>query len=376
MYIKKLKLTDFRNYDSLELDVSPGVNVIYGKNGQGKTNILEAMFLCSIGKSFRTSHDIEMIKNDKKSFLIEINIGDNLYGSVSVKYDNKKSKIICVDGACIPKMRFLMGKLVGVMFSPEDMRLISDGPSQRRKFIDMAICQLSSIYYHALLMYNKTVKEKNILLSAHDVGKIDKIFLSAYNDALAEYGSLIIFERIKFIKSLAVYAEESHRFITDKNENIKINYIPSFAAVFSDKDIKENTVKKNIRELLCSELNSEKNVCRETERRKCLIGPHRDDFDIVINNVNLKQYGSQGQKRTAVIAIKLAELSIMREITGRTPVLFLDDVMSELDGMRKKKLVECLGGVQTFITCTDKDIAGDFENEGSAVNYINAEILR
>lgn len=375
MFIEAVKLKNFRNYDSLDLKLSPAVNVIYGKNGQGKTNILEAMFLCAVGKSFRTPHDGEMIQHDKENFSVEIKIGDNLFGSVSVKYDRKKAKVICVDGACIPKMRFLMGKLVGVMFSPENMRLVSDGPAERRKFLDMAICQLGAGYYHALLMYNKAVKEKNILLSDSMHKNIDKISLSVYNETLAEYGSVILFERLKFIEKLAHYAAIRHQFITDKNEELLIRYTPS-CDFLKEKNMVPDMTREKIRAIFYEQLSSDITAARERDRGRCLIGPHRDDFDLILSDISLKQYGSQGQKRTAVIAVKLAELAIMQEITGRTPVLFLDDVMSELDIARKGKLVECLEGVQTFITCTDRDVAGDFEKVDPNVRYINAENLR
>jgi len=360
--------------------MDPGINVIYGKNGQGKTNILEALFLCAIGKSFRTNHDVEMIKNGEKEFFAEVHIEDNLFSKISVRYDRKKSKIICVDGACISKMRFLMGKLVGVMFSPEDMRLVSDGPSQRRKFIDIAVCQLSSSYYHSLLMYNKSVKEKNYLLQMEKNGK-NRISIDVYNEALAEYGSIIYCERIAFLEKLSFYAAESHKNLSEKNEELLVKYLPacSFLANTNiyelsktDKKVLKEEIKKNLYEELCSE----KNVSRETEQRKTLLGPHRDDFDIFFNGVNLKQYGSQGQKRTAVISIKHAELQIMKEITGRTPILFLDDVMSELDSERKKKIVECFKDVQTFITCADRDIVEFLNKSQLSANFINAENLR
>ena len=381
MFIRKIVLKNFRNYDSLELSAAPGINVIYGKNGQGKTNILEALFLCAIGKSFRTSHDVEMIKNGKKEYFVEVYIEDNLFSKISVRYDRKKSKIICVDGACISKMRFLMGKLVGVMFSPEDMRLVSDGPSQRRKFIDIAICQLSSSYYHALLMYNKAVKEKNSLLMTADLRKMNRVTLDVYNEAIAEYGSIIYCERLYFINRLSHYAAESHKFISEKNEELCVKYLPScnYLVNFNyncEQNVNKNIIKEDIKRNLYSELCSEKNVSRETEQRKSLIGPHRDDFDVFFNGVNLKQYGSQGQKRTAVISVKHAELQIMKEITGRTPILFLDDVMSELDSDRKKKIVECFKDVQTFITCADHDIVEFLNKSDISANFINAEFLK
>lgn len=376
MYIEAVQLENFRNYEALSLSFSPSVNVIYGKNGQGKTNLLEAMFLCAVGKSFRTPHDSEMIRYKEDSFSVGIQIEENLFGKISVKYDRKKAKIICIDGVCIPKMRFLMGKLVGVMFSPEDLRLVSDGPSERRKFLDMAICQLGAGYYHALLMYNKAVKEKNALLSEAYRKPVDSISLAVYNETMAEYGSYITYERFCFLDRLASYAAERHRFITEENEELLIRYQPSCAFFKEDAQSHDGVSRDALRESLYAQLSSAETAVREKERGRCLVGPHRDDFDFLLKNISLKQYGSQGQKRTAVVAVKLAELSIMQKITGRIPVLFLDDVMSELDLTRKGKLIECLEGVQTFITCTDRDVAGDFEKATGKVRYINAETLR
>lgn len=380
MFIKKLKVSNFRNYGEMELSAAPGINVIYGKNGLGKTNIIEAMFLCAIGKSFRAAHNNEMIKIGEEKLSVEIKIEDNLFSSINMTYDKNKSKTIKVDGVYISKMSFLMGKLVAVMFSPETMKIVSEGPSYRRKFMDIALCQLSSSYYNALMMYNKALKEKKALLNESDYGNVNKLALEVYNETIAEYGALIYCERIKFIDMVSRFAAESHKFISSENEKLSIKYLPECIAVKNIvnnyEEFKEKISKSYIKECLLNELNSERNVSRETERRACLIGPHLDEFDVFINGVNLKVFGSQGQKRTAVISIKYAELQIMKMVTGRVPVLFLDDVMSELDLDRKKKLMECVSGVQTFITCADNDVVNYFEKNEINVNYINVEKLK
>jgi DNA replication and repair protein RecF len=380
LFIKKLKLNNFRNYNNLELETAPGINVIYGKNGLGKTNIVEAMFLCAIGKSFRTSNTSELIKFGEEKLYVEVNIEDNLFSSIKMNYDKKKQKSIKVDGVYISKMSFLMGKLIAVMFSPENMKMISEGPSYRRKFMDIALCQLSAAYYNALLMYNKALKEKKALLCDVEYGKkVNKLSLEVYNETLAEYGAVIYYERIKFIDMIGKYAADSHKYISGDNEELRVKFMPESNAVkmFVNNYEKNNNIsKEEIKKEFLKELNSEKNVSRETERRSCLIGPHLDDIEIFLNDINLKNFGSQGQKRTAVVSIKHAELQIMKTITGRVPVLFLDDVMSELDVERKKRLMECVSGVQTFITCADNDIVSYFEKNEINVNYIDVEKLK
>lgn len=372
MFITELNLSNFRNYEKLNISLDSGINIIYGKNGYGKTNILESMFLCCIGKSFRTNHDVEMIKSGEQKFDVKVKLSDNLFGSIEVSYDKNKSKVVIVDGVCINKLRLLMGKMHGILFSPETLSLINDGPSERRKFMDVALCQLSGNYYYSLIMYNKAVQEKNALLSDR-FSSVDKISLDVYNEQLADFGSFIIASRYNYMKKINEFASELYNEISDSSEKIGIKYVTNSSNILkSNEEFDINKLKSD----LYDEISSERNISREKDLGRCIIGPHRDDFETVLNDFSLKSFGSQGQKRSAAVAMKIAEIEIMKEKSGKTPILFLDDVLSELDNMRKNKIIELTKNYQTFITCTDRDVAEDLLKKKENVKYINVEQLR
>jgi DNA replication and repair protein RecF len=352
--VDSLYLKDFRNYNNFKINFDSGVNVICGKNGLGKTNLLEAMFLCAVGKSFRTSKDAELIKNDKEKYEVGITIKNDINKSVYITYDSKGERSIKINRLYIRKMRHLMGTLMAVVFAPEDLMLISGGPSSRRKFMDISLSQLSQSYYYDLVVYNRLINQKNVYLKKR---KTDKIQIEVFNEQIAEVGSRIIFERLKFVEKINEFSGEIHKFITESKENLEIKYNCSFKTEESDTE----SIRKSFLEVLNN------NYERERDREFCLFGPHKDDIDIFLNEENLKMFGSQGQKRTAVISMKIAELKLMEDVTGRKPVLFLDDVLSELDKKRQEKLLHFIGKIQTFITCTEFDI--DINNLN--VNLIN-----
>ena len=358
MEVSSLSVVNFRNYDSFKIDFESGVNVICGRNGLGKTNLLEAMFLCAVGKSFRSSKDIELIKRDKNKYEVGIAIKNDINESIYMTYDRKKERSIKINGIYIRKMRHLMGNFTAVVFAPEDLLLVTSGPSSRRKFMDISLSQLTTSYYHDLVNYNRVVNQKNIYLKNR---KIDSLALDVFNEQLSQIGSRIIYERIKFIKRINHFGKEIHSFITDGKECISIKYSCSIKGADSVEEA--DMIKEMYYKVLCD------NKEREKERECCLFGPHKDDIDIYLGENDLKVYGSQGQKRTAVISIKIAELKLMEEYTGRKPVLFLDDVLSELDKERKKKLMSFIKDIQTFITCTDIDV----EDKDLNVNIIDLE---
>ena len=211
MEVSSLFLKDFRNYDNYRINFNSGLNVICGKNGLGKTNLLEAMFLCAVGKSFRTSKDSELIKLDKEKYEVGINIKDDINESVYITYDKKRERSIKINGLYIRKMRHLMGTFMAVIFAPEDLMLISGGPAARRKFMDISLSQLSQSYYYDLVVYNKIVNQKNVYLKKN---KIDKLQIEVLNEQIADTGSRIIFERLKFIKKINEFSGEIHKFIT------------------------------------------------------------------------------------------------------------------------------------------------------------------
>jgi len=342
-----LQLENFRNYKDLDINFSENLNVIHGNNGLGKTNILEALFLCASGKSHRTNKDIELINYEKKNFTVTIAIEKDISSDIQIIYNRDRQKIIKVNGLCVRKTGQLLGNLLAVLFSPEDMMLINEGPSQRRKFIDIAISQLKPSYYFDLQQYNKIVSQKNALLREVKRNPKNKETIEVWNANIVEYGSKIIYARINFIKKLAEIAKEKHMYITDQKECLNIEYINSFEIndILSITEIED--IKFEFSNILV------KYLSKELEREQCLFGPHRDEVNFILDGTDLKKYGSQGQKRTAILASKISELEIMLSQTGRTPILLLDDVLSELDKDRQFKLLKYASTVQTFITSVD-----------------------
>jgi len=347
LIISRLQLENFRNYKDLDINFSENLNVIHGNNGLGKTNILEALFLCASGKSHRTNKDIELINYEKKNFTVTIAIEKDISSDIQIIYNRDRQKIIKVNGLCVRKTGQLLGNLLAVLFSPEDMMLINEGPSQRRKFIDIAISQLKPSYYFDLQQYNKIVSQKNALLREVKRNPKNKETIEVWNANIVEYGSKIIYARINFIKKLAEIAKEKHMYITDQKECLNIEYINSFEIndILSITEIED--IKFEFSNILV------KYLSKELEREQCLFGPHRDEVNFILDGTDLKKYGSQGQKRTAILASKISELEIMLSQTGRTPILLLDDVLSELDKDRQFKLLKYASTVQTFITSVD-----------------------
>lgn len=362
-----LKVENFRNYQALEINFCDGINIFQGLNGQGKTNLLESIYICSVGKSFRTAKDIEMINHENDSFSVRVNIKNDITDSIYIRYDKKKQKAIAVNGLYLRKSGQLMGALLCVLFCPEDMQILSDGPSQRRRFLDISISQLNPLYYYDLQQYSKLIIQKNIQLKQIKMNPKTKDMLYVWNDQIADYGSRIIAERINFIDNLKVLASESHSYISDEREELVLKYESSIDLKSQDeKDIKQ-----------CYINSLERVMQREIERELSLIGPHRDDISFKLNDLELKKYGSQGQKRTAVLSLKIAEIEIMKNNTGRSPILLLDDVMSELDKKRQQALLSYISGIQTFITCVDSESFKEFKGSNNCVfNIAEGNVVR
>ena len=340
MFIKRLQMLNYRNYNALDIELCPNVNVFMGDNAQGKTNILEAIYYCAFAKSHRTSKDKELINWN----------GEHAFISVDVGRERLDKRI---------DISILFGNFNVVMFSPEDLRIIKDSPGVRRKFIDMELCQLNPKYYYNLVQYNKVLNERNILLRNRSTSSE---MLEIYDMQLVEFGYNIIRERIKYIESLNKYAEKIHSDITSGKEKINFKYISTI------KDL-EN-IKENFYTLL------EKNRSKDCDRGTTSIGPHRDDFFVYINDIDTKSYGSQGQQRTAVLTMKFSSLEIIKELTGEFPVLLLDDVLSELDFNRKKYILSTIGQIQTVITCTGIEDLYEYLDEKAKVFKVkNGEIV-
>lgn len=360
MFIKRLQMLNYRNYNALNIELCPNVNVFMGDNAQGKTNILEAIYYCAFAKSHRTSKDKELINWNGEHAFISVDVGRERLDKridISILKDGKKS--IRINKIKIKKIGELFGNFNVVMFSPEDLRIIKDSPGVRRKFIDMELCQLNPKYYYNLVQYNKVLNERNILLRNRNTSSE---MLEIYDMQLVEFGYNIIRDRIKYIESLNKYAEKIHSDITSGKEKINFKYISTI------KDL-EN-IKENFYTLL------EKNRSKDCDRGITSIGPHRDDFFVYINDIDTKSYGSQGQQRTAVLTMKFSSLEIIKELTGEFPVLLLDDVLSELDFNRKKYILSTIGQIQTVITCTGIEDLYEYLDEKAKVFKVkNGEIV-
>ena len=335
MYIKKVKLLNFRNYDEQEIELDKNINVFYGDNAQGKTNIIESIFLCSIGKSFRTNKENELIKfqKDVASVYVEYEKSDR-DGKIKIDLNNKKN--IYLNGIKIKKLSELLGNINTVIFTPEDINILKNGPQARRRFLDIMIGQLRPNYVHILNMYNKTIEQRNNYLKQIKLENKPEQMLEIWDEKLAEYGEKIYLYRNEFVNKIKEKIEKIHENITQQKEKIKIEYI-------SDCKDKEQYIK-----LL-------------NQRRKLDIikgfttkGTHRDDFFVYINDELVNVYGSQGQNRTAVLSLKISELQVIYDEIGEYPILLLDDFMSELDEKRRKSFLENIEDTQVIITCTDK----------------------
>lgn len=360
MYIKRLQMLNYRNYKSLNITLGKNVNVFMGDNAQGKTNILEAIYYCAFSKSHRTSKDRDLINWNSDSAYISLLVGkDRLDKNIDINILKDGKKAIKINKIKVSKIGELFGNFNVVMFSPEDLKIIKDSPGIRRKFIDMELCQLNPKYYYNLVQYNKILNERNVILKNRN---LDKEILDIYDIQLANYGHHIVIDRINYINKLNFYGKDVHREISSGKENIEFRYISTIKGL-------EN-IKVNFYETL------KKNRKKDIEKGITSIGPHRDDFIVLINDIDTKSFGSQGQQRSAVLTMKFSSLKIIKEITSEYPVLLLDDVLSELDFNRKRYILSTIGEIQTIITCTGiEDITNYLDNTSRLFKVKDGEIL-
>lgn len=342
MKVDSIKLNNFRNISSMELEACDGVNVIYGENAQGKTNILEAMWLFTGCKSFRGAKDAELIKFNEDFAKISLSFSDNVREKKSQIIIGNKKKSVLHNGVTLNSSAELIGSFYSVIFSPSHLSLIKDGPSQRRKFIDTALCQLKPSYAQKLSLYKKALLQRNALLKNINLNSGLYDMLDMWDDQLAKYSASVIFERIKYIEILSRYSSEIYSGISEKKEEFSVAYSRE-----ADKNV-------SVEDLYLSELENIKKARKEDVIYKTTsVGPHRDDLNISINSFSARSFGSQGQQRSCALALKLGESEIIKKITGETPVALLDDVMSELDEKRQDYILNHITDRQVFLTCCD-----------------------
>lgn len=341
MKINQIKLLNYRNYTEEKVYFSPNLNVLLGKNAQGKTNLLEAIYFCSVTKSPRTSKESELVKwkCDFANILLDYTTraGDK---KIEITLKKRGKKIVRLNKINILKIADLVGAVKCVYFSPDELKLVKDAPQDRRKFLDTDISQLDKNYFYNLLKYNKILDNRNKLLKEQKDAEVIKQTLPIWSMQLAQTGAKIICSRIKFLQKLKLYAMNSHAYLTDNSEKLDINYQGIVA--LTEKEI-EN---KLLEQLALSEE-------KDLKLGYTTIGPHRDDIEMKVNGIDIRAFGSQGQHRTVALSLKLAELEIFKDECGEYPILLLDDVLSELDMDRQSKLLEKTKQIQTIMTTTN-----------------------
>ena len=349
MIIKSLELADFRNYEELNISFDKGTNILYGDNAQGKTNILEAIYVSATTKSHKGSKDKEIINFDKEEAHIRTYLEkEGIESRVDMHLRKSKSKGIAIDGQKIKKAADLLGLLNVVFFSPEDLSIIKNGPGERRRFADMELCQLDNFYLYNLNNYNKIINQRNKLLKDMYFNPGLRETLNIWDSQLVSYGSKIIERRELFAGQLCEIIGEIHSKLSGGKEKLVIQYEP---------DVKIEDFERQMRA----------NQERDIHSKVTSTGPHRDDFSFIINGIDIRKYGSQGQQRTAALSLKLSEIELVKKITKDMPVLLLDDVLSELDSNRQNYLLNSIGNIQTIITCTGLD---EFINNRFEINRI------
>lgn len=347
MIIKSIELCNFRNYEREEFHFHRGTNVLYGDNAQGKTNVLEAIFVGGTTKSHKSSKDADMIMKgrDQSHIRYFVEKNDCTY-KVEIHMKRGKTKGIAIDGLPITSSKDLMGLCHIIFFSPEDLGIIKDGPEQRRRFMNMELCQINRAYLYYLTQYKKILKQRNALLKQIQQNESLKDTLEIWDSQLVENGTKIIEIRKEFVDQIGVIMKEKHLNLTGGQEEIDVVYKPNCQA----HDFSNRLFMEGDRDILLG---------------TTTVGPHRDDLGFYIGEQEIKIYGSQGQKRTAALSLKMAEIKIVEDTIGEKPILLLDDVLSELDRSRQNYLLENIKGIQTIITCTGLE---EFVKNGININ--------
>ena len=337
MIIKSIELKNFRNYKQLQIDFDQATNILFGDNAQGKTNILESAYVSATTKSHKGSRDKEMIRfGEEEAHIRTVVCKKEQDFQIDIHLKKNRAKGIAINQLPIKKASDLFGILNIVFFSPEDLNIIKDGPAERRRFLDLELCQLDKIYLSDLTAYNKVLKQRNSLLKDMIYRPDLKDTLPIWDEQLVEYGKRIIRRRQSFIEELYALVQEIHGNLSGKRELLTLKYEPNVESIFFQDELFRAS---------------------ERDRKLCQtsVGPHRDDISFMLGDIDIRKFGSQGQQRTAALSLKLSEIELVKKSIGDTPVLLLDDVLSELDSNRQNYLLNSIHDIQTIITCTGLD---------------------
>ena len=349
MFIKSISLQNYRNYKKLSLDFDPKTNIFYGDNAQGKTNILEAVYVSGTTRSHKSAKDRELIYfGEEEAHICTIMERNGLDHKIDLHLRKNKTKGIAIDGIPIRKASELFGLVHFVFFSPEDLCIIKNGPSERRRFIDSELCQLDKVYLHELANYNKIVLQRNKLLKEIHFRQDYREVLEILDLQLIKYGREIIRRRTLFVQELNEIIQEIHQKLSGGQEQIVLGY---------EANVQEDQLEQKLQD----------HMDRDIHLKTTTAGPHRDDLSFLVNDIDIRKFGSQGQQRTAALSLKLSEIELVKRRVHDTPVLLLDDVLSELDSSRQNYLLNSIENIQTLITCTGLD---EFINHRFSVNKI------
>lgn len=363
MQIERLIIEDFRNYHQCDLLVNPGLNILVGRNAQGKTNLLESIHFLSTGRSHRTNNQADLIRWDAAGFFLHATvIKRNVSVTIDFHLSRDRQRLLKINGLHENKLSHLLGVLNSVIFDPDDLQLLKGPPALRRRFLDVEISQVSQRYLYALQQYNRVLAQRNMILKSA-VTKASRANLEVWTEQLVSFGARILAMRRQALSSLEGYATHNLTDISDGSEKFQLCYHPF------GKKIQIGTQEETIRQQFWEMIRKERE--QEYQRRQSLVGPHRDDFACLVNDVDVREFGSQGQQRSCVLALKLAELEYMHDMTGDYPVLLLDDVLSELDERRRAALLSRVDrGVQTFITGTEASLFAGLQDKSALIGEI------
>ncbi len=360
MLIKSIEIKDFRNYKNLYLDVSEGAHIISGMNAQGKSNFLEAIYYSAFSRSFRNAKDKELLRNGAERFSIKIDFLTEDFNknvreeSIVIFQDKNLKKRIKVNDVVIRKMSDFIGKLKIACFTPEDLFLISGSPSERRKFLNRELSQIYPAYFRNIIDYHNVLNQRNSAIKQYKCNNSDINLIKMWDDSLIDLAEKIIIKRKNNLERMNQVSSQLHNELSGKKEILELKYKGVFQSKNHSKNVENyGKIRSGLSDLLIENLENDIKYGYTT------VGPHKDDFEIQINGMEAKKYASQGQKKLAALSIKLSQIDIIKEITGKTPIVLLDDVSSELDEERRIFLLDYITGFQSFMTTTDIDIFKD-----------------